>query len=95
MNQRRRLQAGFTLVEALVATTIVVLLTAGVLSALNPARGVFKTQPEVADMQQRLRSGVDALTRDLVSAGAGPYSGAGTGSLSQLLRADHAVSPRP
>jgi hypothetical protein len=85
MNQRGRLQAGFTLVEALVATTIVVLLTAGVLSALNPARGVFKTQPEVADMQQRLRSGVDALTRDLVSAGAGPYSGAGTGSLSHYF----------
>ena len=81
MNSRRRLEAGFTLVEALAATTIVVLLTAGVLSALNPARGVFKTQPEVADMQQRLRTGVDALTRDLLSAGAGPYSGAGTGNL--------------
>jgi type II secretory pathway pseudopilin PulG len=85
MNSRRRLEAGFTLVEALVATTIVVLLTAGVLSALNPARGVFKTQPEVADMQQRLRAGVDALTRDLVSAGAGPYSGAGSGSLSKYF----------
>ena len=81
MNSRRRLEAGFTLVEALVATTIIVSLTAGVLSVLNPARGVFKTQPEVADMQQRLRTGVDALTRDLLSAGAGAYSGAGTGSL--------------
>jgi len=87
MNSRRQLEGGFTLVEALVATAIVVLLTAGVLSALNPARGVFKKQPEVADMQQRLRTGVDALTRDLVSAGAGPYSGAGTGSLAGYFAA--------
>ena len=52
MNSRRRLEAGFTLVEALAATTIVVLLTAGVLSALNPARGVFKTQPEDASKKK-------------------------------------------
>jgi Prokaryotic N-terminal methylation motif len=81
MKSHRRSEAGFTLVEALVATAIVVLVTAGVLSALNPARGVFKTQPDVADMHQRLRAGVDALTRNLLSAGAGSYSGAATGSL--------------
>jgi type II secretory pathway pseudopilin PulG len=81
VNSHRRAESGFTLVEALVATAIVVLVTAGVLSMLNPARGVFKTQAEVADVQQRLRAGVDALTRDLLSAGAGAYSGALTGSL--------------
>jgi hypothetical protein len=81
MSSHRQLEGGFSLVEALVATAIIVAVTAAVLSALNPARGVFKAQPDVADMQQRLRSGVDALTRELVSAGAGPYSGAGSGSL--------------
>jgi Prokaryotic N-terminal methylation motif len=81
MRLNRRPEAGFTLVEALVATALVVSVTAAVLSTLNPARGISKTQPELADMQQRLRTGVDALTRDLVNAGAGAYSGAGAGSL--------------
>jgi hypothetical protein len=74
-------EAGFSLVEALVATTVIVSVTAGVLSVLNPARGVFSTQSEAADMQQRLRTGVDILSRDLRSAGAGAYSGELTGSL--------------
>src|SRR5262249_46723510 len=77
----RRMDAGFTLIEALVATALVVLVTGGVLSALNPARGAFKVQPEVVDLQERLRVGVDTLTRDLLGAGAGAYSGALTGSL--------------
>jgi hypothetical protein len=81
MNPQRRLEAGFTLIEALVATMLTVVVTAGVLSALNPARGAFKTEPERADMQQRLRVGVDTLSRDLINAGAGAYSGALGGSL--------------
>jgi hypothetical protein len=81
VNSKLRSEAGFSLVEVLVATTLIVSVTAGVLSVLNPARGVFSTQSEAVDMQQRLRTGVDALTRDLRSAGAGAYSGALTGSL--------------
>jgi hypothetical protein len=81
MSSQRRLDAGFTLIEALVATLLTVVVTAGVLSALNPARGAFKTEPERADMQQRLRVGVDTLSRDLINAGAGAYSGALSGSL--------------
>src|SRR5258706_244756 len=81
MNTKRRSDDGFTLVEALVATTIIVSVTAAALSVLNPSRGVFKTQPEVADLQQRLRIGVDTLTRELLNAGAGAYSGASAGSL--------------
>jgi hypothetical protein len=38
-------------------------------------------QPEFADMQQRLRVGVDTLLGDLVMAGAGAYAGTKTGSL--------------
>jgi len=81
VNSERRPESGFTLVEALVATTIIVSVTAGVLSVLNPARGVFRVQSEGIDVQQRLRTGVNTLTRDLISAGAGAYSGALTGSL--------------
>jgi type II secretory pathway pseudopilin PulG len=81
MNSRRRPEAGFSLVEALVATAIMASVAAGVLSVLNPARGVFSAQSEAVDMQQRLRTGVDTLTRDLRSAGAGAYSGALSGGL--------------
>lgn len=66
---------GFTLIEALIATSIMVVVTAGVFSVLNPSGGLFKAQPEVADMQQRLRLGVDQLKHDLMNAGAGSYSG--------------------
>jgi len=81
MNAERRGDAGFSLVEALVATAIIVSTTAGVMALLNPARGILRTQPEVAELQQRLRIGVDALWHDLVNAGAGADTGAAAGSL--------------
>jgi prepilin-type N-terminal cleavage/methylation domain-containing protein len=77
------LKAGFTLVEMIVATAIMLTVTAAVFTVLNPApaQGIFLAQPEMADMQQRLRVGVDALTHDLVMAGAGAHSGSQSGSL--------------
>ena len=73
-------EAGFTMIEALVATAIMVIVTAGVFSVLNPSQGIFQTQPEVSDMQQRLRVGVDQLKHDLMNAGAGSYSGLNSAS---------------
>lgn len=61
--------AGFSLVEVLVALTISVLVTSAVFAMLAPADGAFQTQPERADVEQRLRAAVDAVTRDLVVAG--------------------------
>ncbi len=76
-----RNEAGFSLVEVLIATAIMLTITGGIFTLLNPAGAMFQAQPEVTDMQQRLRIGVDALTRDLTMAGAGAYSGVQTGSL--------------
>ena len=42
---------------------------------MNPAQGTAQAQPEVADMQQRMRVGTDTLFKELVMAGAGPYQG--------------------
>jgi len=56
--------------------------TAGVFTVMNPSGGIFQAQPEMADVQQRLRVGVDTLKHDLVMAGAGAYSGPLSGSLS-------------
>ena len=47
-------EGGFTLIEMLVASGIMLAVTAAVFQLMNPAQGVFKAQPEVADLQQRL-----------------------------------------
>ncbi len=57
------------------------LITGGVFSLLNPSYGTFQAQPEVSDMQQRLRVAADTIQKDLVMAGAGTYSGFMVGTL--------------
>ncbi|HEX2343074.1 MAG TPA: prepilin-type N-terminal cleavage/methylation domain-containing protein [Vicinamibacterales bacterium] len=68
--------AGFTLVELLVSTTIMLAIASVVVSLLGPARRASRLQPEVSDLQQRSRVAFSALYGDLVMAGAGPYHGA-------------------
>jgi prepilin-type N-terminal cleavage/methylation domain-containing protein len=82
MTNRHHSERGFSLLEVIIATAIMVTVTGAVFSVLNPANGIFQAQPEVVDMQQRLRIGVDTLSRDLIMAGAGAYSGIQSGSLS-------------
>jgi hypothetical protein len=77
----RRRQCGFTVVEMMVAMGIMMAVTAATFTLMNPAQGMFAAQPEVMDMQQRLRIGVETLHKDLLMAGAGTYSGSMTGSL--------------
>jgi hypothetical protein len=61
---------------------IMIGVTAVIFSLVDPARGTYRTQPEVSDMQQRLRVGASFLTNDLLMAGAGsPAGGQLTGSL--------------
>jgi type II secretory pathway component PulJ len=76
---------GFSLTELLVSTAITMTITAGVFTAMNPTAGVFQTQPEVVDLQQRLRVGVDLLRRDLMMAGAGASAGSHSGSLNRFF----------
>ncbi|MEO6212117.1 MAG: prepilin-type N-terminal cleavage/methylation domain-containing protein [Vicinamibacterales bacterium] len=78
---RVRSQSGYTLIELLISTAIMVTVTGAIFSLMNPAQGSAQTQPEVADMQQRLRVGQETLFKELVMSGAGPYQGATTGSL--------------
>ncbi len=82
LHRRLATESGFSLMELLVATGIMVAATAAVFSLLNPAQGAFQAQPEVSDLQQRLRVATDSLQKDLVMAGAGTYSGSATGALS-------------
>jgi hypothetical protein len=76
-----RSERGFTIVEMLISTMVMMLVTGAVFDILNPAQGTFQAQPEVSDMQQRMRVGADNLSRDIVMAGAGTYTGASAGAL--------------
>src|SRR4029453_3261583 len=80
MGRSRRCVAGFTIIEMLVATLIMVAVTGAVFTLLNPAQGINQAQPEVSDLQQRMRVGVDTLTKDLIMAGAGSYMGSSAGA---------------
>jgi prepilin-type N-terminal cleavage/methylation domain-containing protein len=73
--------AGYTLVELLISTAIMLVVTGAIFSIVNPARDTSQVQPEMSDQQQRLRVGAEMLYKDLVMAGAGVYQGASSGSL--------------
>jgi hypothetical protein len=78
-------ERGFSMLEMLISTTIMVVVTGAIFGMLDPATGAFNTQPEVSDLQQRLRVGVDSIQKDLVMAGAGTYMGESTGALHNFL----------
>jgi type II secretory pathway pseudopilin PulG len=77
--------AGFSLVEILVATLVIVVVLGAIAGLLSRAGDAIAAQPEVSDVQQRLRVGVAALQRDLLSAGAGAYIGPVPGGLSRYV----------
>jgi Tfp pilus assembly protein PilW len=74
-------QHGFSLLEAVITTALMLLITASIFTMMHPAQGAFAAEPEVADMQQRLRVAADTLSKDLIMAGAGAYQGVRAGSL--------------
>jgi len=71
----RRSERGFTLIELLVSLAIMVGITGVIFSLVDPSRGTYDQQPQVSDMQQRLRVGTSFLTNDIIMAGAGAPSG--------------------
>jgi prepilin-type N-terminal cleavage/methylation domain-containing protein len=77
----RRGERGFTLIELLVSTTVMLLVTGAIFSLIDPGQATYRAQPEVSDMQQRLRVGQNAMYSDLVMSGAGTYSGMAVGTL--------------
>jgi hypothetical protein len=63
--------SGFSLIELVAATAITVVLGGAVIGLVNAMRAVVVTQPEMADLQQRLRAAALQVTGDLLNAGAG------------------------
>ena len=86
-------QPGFTLIEVIVSMAIALVVFGAVFSILNPAQAAFQAQPEVSAMQQRLRVVVDTLSKDMIMAGAGPYSGVAARNGGSLLNIAAPVMP--
>ena len=85
MRTPRALQAGFTIIEMMISTMIMMAVTGAIFTLMNPAQGTYQAQPEVSDMQQGMRVGVDVLTKDILMAGAGLYMGSSTGALTSYF----------
>jgi len=85
MRQRLSSQSGFSLVEMLVSSAIMMVVTGAIFSMVNPSHGTAQSQPEVSDLQQRMRVGSDTLFKELMMSGAGPYFGDRSGSLLQFF----------
>jgi type II secretory pathway pseudopilin PulG len=81
---------GFTLVEALVATALMLLLVAVVFVAVAPTQDAASAQTEAADIQQRVRVAAERLYRDLLSAGS-----SGTGIAAIFPYRTQATGPDP
>jgi len=84
-NQPPRDQRGFSIVELLVATSLMLIVMSSVFQTLHPVHGAFRTEPEAADLQQRLRVAADALYRDVLAAGNGLNQGSRAGPLTDFL----------
>ncbi len=68
---RRNAQAGFSLIELLVAMVVTLFIVGSVIGLLTGGQTAFKTQPERTDRQQNIRAGMDIIMRDIGAAGIG------------------------
>ena len=60
---------GFSLIEVMVATTIMLVVTAATLTTFKNAMDINDTAGQLADANQNLRAGTNQLVRDLMMAG--------------------------
>ena len=74
---------GFSLVEALVALTLALLVIGAAVPLVTTSSVMASVAPEMIDVQQRARAGAESLLRDLVMAGAGMSAGPRAGSLAR------------
>jgi hypothetical protein len=78
-------EAGFSLLEITVALSMTLLVIATALLLLRDGGAALAALPETADMHQRLRVAVNALSGTLLMAGAGPFMGSGPGPLHMFV----------
>lgn len=70
-----RARGGFTLPELLVAGALLLIVTAGVLTLVDPGHSAATARAAGVDIRQRLRAASEVLGSDLAAAGNGPSNG--------------------
>ena len=68
---RTRSEAGFSLVEVLIAMTITLIISGAIYGLLASGQGAFRREPELTDRQQNARIALNLIMRDIANAGSG------------------------
>ena len=71
MSAPRHGESGFTLLELLIAVTVMLVVLAGTAEIMTSAMNSSAATRDVIDMNSHLRAGMDLLQRDLLQAGQG------------------------
>jgi prepilin-type N-terminal cleavage/methylation domain-containing protein len=71
MKHPRVSEAGFSLIELLVAMTITLIVSGAIYGLMTAGQNAFRREPELAERQQNIRLAMDLMTRDIANAGSG------------------------
>jgi type II secretory pathway pseudopilin PulG len=85
VRSRAASEHGYSLIELLVATLLVTLVSLMVLAVVSHGFRVARAQPEAGDLHQRLRVAAEMMKGDLRQAGAGLIHGPSSGALAHWL----------
>jgi len=66
----RGTEAGFSLVELMIAMTVTLIVSGAIYGLLTAGSDAFRREPELADRQQNIRAAMDLISRDAFNAGA-------------------------
>lgn len=64
-------ESGFSLIELMIAMTITLIVSGAIYGFIAGGQSAFRVQPERSDRQQNARTAMDAIMRDIASAGSG------------------------
>ncbi len=64
-----RRQAGFSMVELMVALTITLIISGAVYQLMSSGQSAFRREPALADRQQNIRAAMDIISQDVYKAG--------------------------
>ena len=71
VNSKRNSQAGYSVIEMMIAATVMLVLTGAVVSLLKNSIMVATTSYELTDAQESLRTAQEYINHDLMNAGDG------------------------
>jgi prepilin-type N-terminal cleavage/methylation domain-containing protein len=85
MRERARSDAGFSLVEVLIAMTITLIISGAIYGLLSGGQNAFRREPELTDRQQNARIAMNVIMRDIQNAGSVGTSVGGNRAFMQVF----------